>query len=230
MGARPDRPEPGTPGRPPRRSAGQRAGGPSTRRARPAFRRLHSARRRSTWPVGPRVVGRHRVHEPHAVSDRQRGRALGTRWQLQARGRDVRDGFFCPLSQLIMGQTAEVLARQHGHHARRVRCLRSRQPAEGRGRRLMPADSRTKSQRRPARMRRARLWLSHRRASTLRRNDRGLAKTAAGVRAGRRAAGHHHRGLFIWHCRRRRGGRAGRRGRSCAAWHSTRISGWPDRR
>ncbi len=25
-----------------------------------------------------------------------------------------RDGFFCPLSQLIMGQTAEVLARQYG--------------------------------------------------------------------------------------------------------------------
>ena len=25
-----------------------------------------------------------------------------------------RDGFFCPLSQLLMGQTAEVLARQYG--------------------------------------------------------------------------------------------------------------------
>ena len=28
-----------------------------------------------------------------------------------------RDGFFCPLSQLLMGQTAEVLARQYGDHA-----------------------------------------------------------------------------------------------------------------
>ena len=45
-----------------------------------------------------------------------------------------RDGFADPLSGLIMGETAEVLARTVRHHARRIRSIRTREPAKGRGR------------------------------------------------------------------------------------------------
>jgi 3-oxoadipyl-CoA thiolase len=44
-----------------------------------------------------------------------------------------RDGFQCPLSNLIMGETAEILGRQHGI-TRGVGLLRSREPTEGEGR------------------------------------------------------------------------------------------------
>ena len=45
-----------------------------------------------------------------------------------------RDGFQCPLSNLIMGETAEMLARQYGITRDAVGRVRARQPAEGRSR------------------------------------------------------------------------------------------------
>ena len=44
-----------------------------------------------------------------------------------------RDGFQCPLSNLIMGETAEMLGAAVRHHARAVGRVRARQPAEGEG-------------------------------------------------------------------------------------------------
>ena len=66
-----------------------------------------------------------------------------------------RDGFFCPLSDLIMGQTAEVLARQYGitREESDAYALESQQRA--RRRRSPPAGSRTRSRPRRARTRRA---------------------------------------------------------------------------
>ena len=44
-----------------------------------------------------------------------------------------RDGFQCPLSNLIMGETAEILGAAVRHHARAVGRVRAREPAQGEG-------------------------------------------------------------------------------------------------
>jgi acetyl-CoA C-acetyltransferase len=55
------------------------------------------------------VRRRDRVDEPHAVSDRRSGRAVGSsHGNFTLVDAMYRDGFQCPLSNLIMGETAEV--------------------------------------------------------------------------------------------------------------------------
>ncbi len=56
-----------------------------------------------------------------------------------------RDGFTCSLCGMIMGETAEVLAREYGDHAGRIGRLRARDAAARRGGTSPPAVSTTRS-------------------------------------------------------------------------------------
>ena len=58
-----------------------------------------------------------------------------------------RDGFQCPLSNLIMGETAEILGAAVRHHARAVGRVRAREPAQGRSGDRRPGTSRARSRR-----------------------------------------------------------------------------------
>ena len=120
-----------------------------------------------------------------------------------------RDGFQCPLSDLIMGETAEILARQYGitreesdafaldsqqkaEAAQTARALRRRDRAgAGDGAKGKPVE------------------LAIRRASARRHDDRRPAQAAAGFRQVEGHARHHHGGIVVGHHRRRRRARAG---------------------
>ncbi len=130
--ARPARARTRPPSRAPRRTPRRRSGpddqqGLRVRHAGRCRRRAsHHARRSRS-----RGCRRHRVDEPHAVSHRRRRRAMGaSHGQLPLVDAMYRDGFTCSLSGMIMGETAEVLARQYGITREAVGCItRSRRSA-----------------------------------------------------------------------------------------------------
>ncbi len=129
-----------------------------------------------------------------------------------------------------MGQTAEVLARAVRHHARGVgRTTRSR--ASSRAEAAIAAgrfaDEITPAPGLDAKGKAVELTTDeHPRAGT---TIEALRKLPLGLRAGRRAGGHHHGRDVVGHHRRRRRGRARERGRSGSprpARRSARIVGW----
>ena len=135
-----------------------------------------------------------------------------------------RDGFSCPLSGLIMGETAEMLARQYGITRAESDAFALESQQQGRGR----ADGRAAS------TPRSRRWTMTERGKT----DRRCAPTSIRGPAPRSRrwrklpltfpnveghAGHHHRRLGVGHHRRRRrrGAELRRSGRSapaCGRW------------
>src|SRR6185295_659175 len=108
-----------------------------------------------------------------------------------------RDGFSDPLSGLIMGQTAEVLARQYSitREASDEYALMSQQRAQAA---IVAGRFKDEMVAAPGRDDRGR-------ASACRRYDRGPPKTAARLRRGRRTARHHHRRVVVGHHGRRIG-------------------------
>ena len=157
----------------------RRHAGAGVRRAEHHARRIRRGARR-----------RHRDHEPHAVSvdaaDARWGHKMGHFPFVDAM---YRDGFADPLSGLIMGETAEVLARQYGITREAVGSVRAREPAQGRGRAEgRPLHARDRAGRRSPRRAR-RIDDRDRRASAPRLDDRGAAQAAADVSEGRRARG-----------------------------------------
>ena len=137
--------EPGPAGRTPRRRFPPRR--PRRRSTRPARR----ACRRSPSGAQSILLGESDVvlaggiesmsRMPYLVDadDARWGHKMGNFTLVDAM---YRDGFICPLCGMIMGETAEVLAREYGITPRSVRCLRAREPAAGRGARSPPDDSR----------------------------------------------------------------------------------------
>ena len=127
-----------------------------------------------------------------------------------------RDGFFCPLSQLLMGQTAEVLARQYGitRDESDAYALESQRRAEAAIAAGRFTDEITPAPGRDAKGRPVELEVDEH--PRRRHDDRRAAQTAAGVRSGRRTSGHHHGRLVVWHYRWRRGSRAREQRRSRA--------------
>ena len=127
-----------------------------------------------------------------------------------------RDGFTCSLCGMIMGETAEVLARQYGitREESDAYALESQRRAE----RAIAAG------RFATRLRRSRHGREG--ASDDRRrptNIPGASTTIESLRKlplvfgrRRRSTGHHHRGHLVGHHRRRRGGRADERGSGAA--------------
>ena len=118
-----------------------------------------------------------------------------------------RDGFADPLSGLIMGETAEVLARQYGitRAESDAFALESQRKAEAgaAGRPLRRRDRAGGGDRA-----REDGHAARRRASPARLHARGTGQAAADLPGRRGAAGHHHRRHGVGHHRRRRGGGA----------------------
>ena len=145
-------------------------------------------------------------------------RAGATRWgNFPLVDAMYRDGFQDPLSGLIMGETAEILARQYGITREQSDqfALESQQKAEA-------AQKAGHFTREIAPVHGHRAKGKSRRASTADEHPRhgttleALAKLPLGVSERRRPARHHHGGIFVRHHRRRR-----------RRWCSRRISGRP---
>ena len=143
----------------PARQVGHRAGVPHTRAGadhqqgvrvgtagdrRPARSRSCSANRTIVLAGGIESMSR----MPYLIDavDARWGHRMGNFTLVDAM---YRDGFQCPLSNLIMGETAEMLAQAVRHHPRASRTA-SRSRASGRRRpRSTPATSRARSRRSP---------------------------------------------------------------------------------
>ena len=140
-----------------------------------------------------------------------------------------RDGFFCPLSQLIMGQTAEVLARQYGitREESDAFALGSQQKAEAAIAAGRFKDEITAAPGKDAKGKPVDLAVDeHPRAGA---TIEGLRKLPLVFEPVDGVHGHHHRGHVVGHHRRRRGGRAreaGRRPRARPDAARAASSGW----